>query len=161
MITRAGHDVYAHCETHLRDQDGINVPGYRWYGHNRLALDPNALRGSGGVGFLIAENRLRVYDTNVLDTSYYGICWIRRQCKKDNELSVISCVCYLSLEGSSRGNNAQEFYDTLLSQTYMYYDGSQAYFLGDYNGRIGSKDDFNSAVESIPTWTIIDNISYK
>ena len=161
MITRAGHDVYALNETHLRNQNGINVPGYKWYGHNGLALDPNALRGSGGIGFLISENRLREYDINVLDISYDGICWIRTQSKSDNELSVILCVCYLPSEGSSRGNNAQEFYDTLLTQTYMFYDGSQVYFLGDYNGRIGSKDDFNNAVESIPKRSVLDNTSNK
>ena len=49
-------------------------------------------------------------------------------------------------EVSSRGNDAKKFYDTLLSKTYMYYDGSRIYFLGDYNGRKGSK------VTSIALW---------
>ena len=43
----------------------------------------------------------------------------------------------------------------------MSYDGSQVYFLGDHNRRIGSKDDFNNAVESIPKRSVLDNTSNK
>ena len=146
VIIETGYDVYAICETHLVGNNGISVPGYTWYGHNRTELNANAIRGSGGVGFLIANHILNDYSVNIIDQSYEGIYWIRLDSQASGA-SLMLCACYLPPVGSSRGNTAQEFYDTLLTQTYMYYDGSQLYYLGDFNGRIGNKDDFNPAVD--------------
>ena len=44
-------------ETWLRGDDGIEVDGYVWYGRNRsdARTDPDAPRGSAGVGWLVAE----------------------------------------------------------------------------------------------------------
>ena len=44
-------------ETWLRGDDGIEVDGYVWYGRNRSVArtDPDAPRGSAGVGWLVAE----------------------------------------------------------------------------------------------------------
>ena len=157
VVTKAGYDVYAICETHLTENNGISVPGYTWYGHNRTNINPNELRGSGGVGFLIANDLLQVYNVHVLDESYEGILWIRLVSKEDNDTGVLLCACYLPPEGSSRGNSAQEFYDTLLTQTYMYYDGTPMCYLGDFNGRIGDKQDFNSTIDDVTRRHAIDN----
>ena len=73
VIIETGYDVYAICETHLAGNNGISVPGYTWYGHNRTELNANAIRGSGGVGFLIANHILNDYSVNIIDQSYEGI----------------------------------------------------------------------------------------
>ena len=59
----------------------------------------------------------------MLDKSYEGILWIHLHSKGDCDYAMVICACYLPPEGSSRGDNAQEFYDTLLTQKYMYYGG--------------------------------------
>jgi len=41
--------------------------GYQWYGRNRRCVSRKAVRGSGGVGFLIKETCLRQYDLEILD----------------------------------------------------------------------------------------------
>ena len=38
-------DVLALCETFLRDNEEINVDGYKFIGHNRTKLHKNAKRG--------------------------------------------------------------------------------------------------------------------
>ena len=79
-----------------------------------------------------------------IDKTLDGILWIELKMKNDHDIKLLLCVCYLPPEGSSRGNIAQEFYDTLLSQIYMYYDDSPMLLCGDYNARIGSKIDWNN-----------------
>ena len=44
------------CETFLRGNDGINIPGYRWFGNNRLNISKKAVRESGGVRNLIKDS---------------------------------------------------------------------------------------------------------
>ena len=139
----------------------ISVPGYTWYGHNRLDINPNAIRGSGGVGFLIANTLLQEYTVQLLDKSFHGIFWIRLNNKTDDKNGVLLCACYLPPEGSSRGNTAQEFYDTLLTQTYMYYDGIPMFYLGDFNGRMGNKDDFNPTIDNVMERHVIDSTANK
>ena len=139
----------------------ISVPGYTWYGHNRLDINPNAIRGSGGVGFLIANPLLQEYTVQLLDKSFDGIFWIRLNNKTDDENGVLLCACYLPPEGSSRGNTTQEFYDTLLTQTYMYYDGIPMFYLGDFNGRMGNKDDFNPTIDNVMKRHVIDSTANK
>ena len=157
----AGYDIYVICETHLTGDNGISVPGYTWYGHNRIDINPNAIRGSGGVGFLIADKLLLKHSVDIIDRSYEGIFWIRLTSKDDSENGILLCACYLPPEGSSRGNTAQEFYDTLITQTYMHYDGMQMYYLGDFNGRIGDKDDFNSAIDNVMKRHVIDKTTNR
>ena len=72
IISKHNSDIYAICETHLRDNDNISIDGYKWYGHNRSQLHGNAIRGSGGVGFLISEGILNTFEANIIDNSYEG-----------------------------------------------------------------------------------------
>ena len=60
-------DVVALAETWLRGKEGVRVKGYQWYGRNRRCVSRKAVRGSGGVGFLIKETCLRQYEVEILD----------------------------------------------------------------------------------------------
>ena len=144
IITNYRSDIYAICETHLKVDDIISHPGFTWCGHNRVKLSTRAIRGSGGVGFLIANRVLHRDHVDIIDKTFDGILWIELKMKNDHDIKLLLCVCYLPPEGSSRGNIAQEFYDTLLSQIYMYYNDSPMLLCGDYNDRIGSKIDWNN-----------------
>ena len=65
VIDCLNSDLISICETHLKGNEEISQPGYKWIGHNRLNLNPNAIRGSGGVGFLIKHTLLENYDIAV------------------------------------------------------------------------------------------------
>ena len=119
------------------------MEGFHWFGHNRPehSLSQQAWRGSGGVGFLVADKLLLKHKVAVIDTSVDGIMWLKLSLKNEDDQGLLLCVCYLPPEGSSTGNHAQEFYDALLSQLYMYYDGNPVIICGDFNGRIGDKQD--------------------
>ena len=140
----------------MRGNDVITVSGFKWIGQNRTNISENALRGSGGVGFLISEKLLTDCNYDVIDDTYEGILWIKLSLKHDPEISVLLCVCYLPPEGSSRGNQVQEFYDTLLAQVYLHWDGSPTLICGDFNGRIGTKQD--SSDETIRPRVAIDAV---
>ena len=92
----------------------------------------------------------------MIDDTYEGILWIKLSLKHDPGISVLLCVCYLPPEGSSRGNQVQEFYDTLLAQVYLHWDGSPTLICGEFNGRIGTKQD--SSDETIRPCVAIDAV---
>ena len=48
-------DILYIVGTHLVDTQELTINGYTWIGHNRVDLDPKAVRGSGGVGILIKK----------------------------------------------------------------------------------------------------------
>ena len=161
IISKHNSDIYAICETHLRNDSDINVDGYKWYGHNRTELHGNAIRGSGGVGFLISDSILVKYDAHIIDNSCEGILWLKLTAKGESELYLLLCVCYLPPEGSSRGNWAQAFYEALLAQIYLHYDGSPLVICGDYNGRMGVKQDCEADDTGIPQRVPLDTIVNK
>ena len=132
----------------MKDDHSINIPGYTWYGNNRTALSNRAVRGSGGVGILVKNNILKDYDVIILDRGFEGIIWLQLTSKFDSSFCIYICVVYLIPEGSSRGNIAQEFYDMLLSQVYMYYEENPLVIMGDLNGRIGDAQDFNAHIDN-------------
>ena len=132
------------------------MDGYQWFGHNMTVLSGRAISGSGGVGFLIPHEILKQYKAEVTDKSTEGILWLTLTMKDNTDIGLLLCLCYLPPEGSSRGNVSREFYDFLLSQLFLHYDGNPTVILGDYNGRIGMKGDCD--VPDIPQRTPIDNV---
>ena len=54
---------------HLRNDETIRVPGYKWIGQNRQKYK----RPSGGIGFLISLKLYSLYYVKILDTSLEGI----------------------------------------------------------------------------------------
>ena len=114
IITLLDYDVIALCETHLRESQAIDLTGYTFFGHNRLALSVNAVRGSGGVGLLAKNKLVECFKIDIIDKSFEGIMWINFTDRYDPDCTFKICACYLPPEGSSRGNIAQEFFETLL-----------------------------------------------
>ena len=51
--------------------------GYKWFGFNRENIHINAKSSSGGVGFLIRNSILNVFDVSVLNKSFEGILWLK------------------------------------------------------------------------------------
>ena len=156
VVTQLNYDIFAISESHLRPNDSITLNGYTWYGHNRTQLSINAVRGSGGVGFFIKDSVLSLFDVYELDKSYEGIFWIKLVAKQDESLQIYVCACYLTPESSCRGNVAQEFFDTLLTQVYLYSDGSPIVIAGDFNAQLGTSSDYNEILDQVPAPAVLD-----
>ena len=153
-------DVIGLCETFLVDNETISLNGYHWIGNNRKNLHKRAHRGSGGVGFLIKSHILNTFTVKILDNSFDDTLWIKLINKNDDSIEIILCVSYLPPPNSSRGNNSQEFYERMLTNTYTYCDNlSPVIILGDFNARIGKLQDVSLDIDNVPDRKSIDYIT--
>ncbi len=66
------------------------------------------------------------------------------------------CVYYLPPEGSTRNVDVDHFYETLLSEIYVYHNNGMFYICGNLNSRIGDSVDFIEGVDDLPEREIID-----
>ena len=147
-------DILCVAETKLIGEDVLNIAEYTWLGHNRLQLHRNAWAGSGGVGILVRNTLLRDYSVSVLDKTCEGILWIQFK-GKENAEDFNVCVCYLPPEGSTRNVDAEEYFETLLSQVYCYQD-KLMFICGDFNSRLADIPDFIEGVDEVPERDVID-----
>ena len=68
IIINSNCDIISINETFLRDNETLDIHNYRWIGRNRTNINPRALRGSGGVGFLIKKEVELMYKIDITDT---------------------------------------------------------------------------------------------
>ena len=135
-------DIICLAETHLQRDESITLEGYTWFGHNRLKIHRNAIRGSGGVGILIKNSIFESYSVAVVNQDYEDISLIHNRSLE----SVGLCVCYLPPSNSSRGDNSLEFFNVLkmLVLKMQMYD---AFMLcGDFNARCSNKSDTDTSL---------------
>lgn len=143
------NDILALCETFLRENDEIQVDGYKFIGHNRNKVHPNAKRGSGGVGVLIKWSFLNEFDYS-LDKSV-----VKFQ-HKSSGYQLNLCVCYLPPANSSRKVDSGEFFKELLKKVYEYQNEGELVICGDFNARCGDECDFIEGVDPVPPRTVLD-----
>ena len=117
------------------------MDGFKWIGQNREQISARACRGSGGIGFLINKDFLKEYEVSVVDATYEGILWIKLSEKKNDENELLVCGVYVRPSGSSRGGNHEELFNKLVADLYMYASEIPYIIAGDFNARIGTRDD--------------------
>jgi hypothetical protein len=139
----------------LKANQVIEIEGYKWFGHNRANMHVRAKTGSGGIGFLIKDTVLDVFNVSVLDCSSEGILWLK-MCHKFENSVLVPCVCYLPPINSSRGVDANAFFDTLITNIYNYQDVGLIYICGDFNSRCGNECDYICGVDNIEKRNVID-----
>ncbi|CAG2193143.1 ACAD9 [Mytilus edulis] len=135
--------------------NGIEMAGYKWIGHNRSEIHVRGEKGSGGVGFLVRSILATQYNIEVIDSSKEGILWISLE-HKDGKDGFKACVCYLPPVNSTRNDDANEFYDALLSQVHMYGKDSLFLLCGDFNSRCSNFENYIPGVDKIPERNIVD-----
>ncbi len=144
-------------ETFLRGNQEIVIDGYKWYGNNRVACHPRAKRGSGGVGALIKNDILQMFNVSILDNTEEDMLWLKLT-SKVSEFVLCLCICYLPPKGSSRGSEGDMFFTTLTNQVYAYQNEGLVCVCGDVNARCGENTDFIEGVDCVPPRTIVDNV---
>ena len=140
VIKACNLDIVCLCETFLKDEQTIEVPGYSWFGNNRKSISKRAFRGSGGVGILIRDSVLKQYSVASISDKHEGIIWLQFINRTTNKQFGI-CVCYLPPAGSSRGDQSQEFFDTLKALVIDNYHLGEFLICGDFNARCGTLED--------------------
>ena len=144
------------AETHLVGNEKIDFDGYQWFGKNRKSLHVNAKVGSGGVGFLIRDDIMNNFTVTVLDDTCEGILWLKLQRIDDENDCFCICVCYLPPENSTRAINANEFFDTLITQIYSYQNNAIQFICGGFNGRCSDMEDYIAGVDILSDRNVID-----
>lgn len=62
-------DIICLCETFLRKDGKIVIPGYKWFGRNRIRnnISKRAVRGSSGVGILVKDSIFSFFSVDIVD----------------------------------------------------------------------------------------------
>ena len=144
------------CETFLKENQVIDLDDYKWYGNNRLSCHPKAKRGSGGVGALVKNEVLQLFNVSVLDNTEEDIMWLKFV-HKMNDFVLCLCIGYLPPKGSSRASEGDVFFRTLTNQVYAYQNEGLICICGDVNARCSEYNDFIEGADSVPPRTAVDH----
>ena len=150
-------DAHIVClgETHLRNNDEIHIDGFKFIGHNRKCTHVNALRGSGGVAFLISEAFLNYYTYKIVDKSkndLLAVKFIDKLCT----YSFLVINGYLPPENSVWGRDATDFMAHVLSLVYSNSECDMVFFVGDVNARVGNLTDYIDGIDDVPSRKFLD-----
>ena len=91
-----------------------------WTQSLRNRLHIRARNGFGGVGFLIKQKLLEIYEIIALDNDVDGVLWLHLKAKLPGDETILICVCYLPPDGSTRTTDPGEFFDHLITQLYLH-----------------------------------------
>lgn len=96
-------DIILLNETHLKRNEAIDLQAYTWFGYNQT-MHIKAVKGPGGVGFLVKNKLFEFYEFKVIDKSMEGILALQFE----NRFSLYCFVifCYLPPEGSTRSTGS-------------------------------------------------------
>jgi exonuclease III len=157
VIQHLNPDIVSLNETHLKANETIEVPGYTWFGHNRHGTHVHAVKGSGGVGFLVKHDMFTKYNIQILDKSYEGIIWIKCT-DKFTDAEILLCSAYLPPEYSVWGRNSELFFDSMLNMIYRHADVDFVLICGDLNSRTGNMSDIIENVDQLIPRSNVDNV---
>ena len=133
-------DIVCICETHLRDEEKIDVQDYLYMGCNRKKLDKRALCGSGGVGILYKAELHNYYDIEKLFEFKDNIISILWTSKLTGEQLAVYSI-YLPPDSSKYGQDNEQILNSLTIDMYKNCNVDTILVSGDFNGRIGNKSD--------------------
>ncbi|CAC5366262.1 unnamed protein product [Mytilus coruscus] len=139
----------------LAKDDVINVPGFSWFGYNRVEIQKNAPKPSGGIGILVKKSILENYNASVIDRSFDGILGLKFE-NRMNDSNFLVFTCYLLPINSSRGRDAPRFFALLLAQIYLNDECDAMMLTGYFNSRIGSLPDTLNDIDCVPMRNTID-----
>ena len=155
ILNEGDPDIICITETHLKNYQIIAMSGFKSYNLNRKIESTKSHKGSGGVCILIKYDLLEEYkvvNVTCIDESILGV---DIECKVSSEKISIFCV-YLSPENSRYGTYNEQLLNKLLIETYARVDSDFLIICGDFNTRIGDKNDCNLCTD-VPKRVSLDH----
>lgn len=156
IVESLDFDIFCVNETFLRKEDSIIVNGYTFYSNNRTNIHRNAKRGSGGVGIFVKNELMSLYNVSILDATVEDILWLKFSSENCAE-NIVICACYLPPSESTRVNDPDIFYSTLLEQVYAYQNEGRLFICGDFNSRVGDAAEYIEGVDDVRPRDVIDH----
>ena len=132
-----GADIIFVSETWLKGKRKTTVPGFAWFGRNRPTSGSKGKKGSGGVGFLVA-NYLVPYTTNLKDKCQDGVKFIKLKSQGKTDIFIGGVYAPVS---TCKRKKVQDFYQELDSVVQELSLKGDTYLIGDFNARIGNGGD--------------------
>ena len=142
-------------ETHLKNNNNIDIHGFTWYGHNRVVKHVNAVRGSGGVGILIKDQLMNDFEITCIDKSVDGIISLNLK-NKQTDFHIFIINGYLPPENSPYSCNSTDFFSHIMTQLYINYDADFVLVCGDFNCRTGRLQDVIMDIDDVTSRDILD-----
>ena len=150
-------DLVCVSEIHLTKDAELNVPGYNYFGVNRVSLQKAGQRGSGGTGILVKTELFEKFDISREFEILDNVIGVKLCSKSLDEKIMVFCV-YLPPESSKYGKNTEMILNRLTIEVYRQVDCNHILICGDFNSRIGQKQDCQWD-DGINDRVVIDNTS--
>ena len=160
IIILSNADFVSVNETHLKGNEIISVPGYRWIGSNRTMQHVKATRNFGGIGLLVKNKIAEEFTIEIKDKSFEGFMSVMFK-HKTTGFSMIIGVCYLPPESSRWGRDSTAFFAHIIGELYKYDDVDNHVLLGDLNARIGKGKDYIEDIDELPKRKVLDENTNK
>ena len=111
-------------------------------------MSTRARKGSGGVAILVKDSLLSDHGVTLIDKECEGILGIELK-NKMSGFTIQIFACYLPPIDSPYSNTAT-FFGHLITKLYVNNHVDMFVLAGDFNARIGCKQDIIEQIDSIP-----------
>lgn len=148
LCTFGDPDIVCVSETHLLTYESMEISDFKFIGQSRSVGGASGETRSGGVAILVKDAVYHDYSMEICCADYDGILGIKLLHLASGYQTVVVCN-YLPPAGSPYGRDAEGFFERLLLLSYQMYDVDCMLYVGDFNARIGSKQDLHDAYDLI------------
>ena len=116
------------------------MENYQFYGRNRQTMKESR-KGLGGIGIFIRNSLLECFDVEECYANEDYVLGLKLQWKNNiNSHLALYCV-YLPPESSKYGTKNEHILNLLTIELYRQEDADNVIICGDFNARIGEKED--------------------
>ena len=107
----------------------------------------------------VKSELLQQYDIAILDDTVEDVLWLKLSSDTQTE-NIVICTCYLPPSDSTRLNDPNFFYASLLEQVYSYQNEGRMFICGDLNSRVGDASEYIEGVDDVtPRDVIYHNVN--
>ena len=153
IIKSLDKDIVCIAETHLAKDKTITLVNYTWFGFNRELKHKKSAVTHGGVGILVKNNLLKLYNVSVINKEVDAILAIVFH-SKSSECIFIIFSCYLP-PANTPWAEPTKFFGHLIAQLYEYNNAEFILIGGDFNARIGKESEVAN-FDHIPSRIVLD-----
>ena len=133
-------DIICLTETHLIGENKAEIQGFSGYFRNRPLGDKRLSKGSGGVGILFRNGLRNTFEIENCYVHLDNVLGIKLRNKETDEQIAVYCV-YLPPDNSKYSSENEQILNGLVIEIYSQVDSDNVYICGDFNARIGNKQD--------------------